>query len=97
MGTGHAGSVFGDNSFYRETWVQDDRGRHVAKRSSDPQRARGVNIRGKFVLSRNLGYKMRGRHIPAAVRHGRARQSSWTGRCGDGSCGYRSRGVSIRG
>ena len=60
-------------------------------------RARGVNIRGKFVLSRNLGYKMRGRHIPAAVRHGKARQSSWTGRCGDGSCGYRSRGVSIRG
>ena len=46
-------------------------------------RAPAVSIWGKFVLSRNLGYKMRGRHVPAAVRHGRARQSSWTGRCGD--------------
>ena len=46
-------------------------------------RARGVSIRGKFVLSRNLGYKMKGRHVPAAVHHGRARQSSWTGRCRD--------------
>ena len=32
-----AGSVFGENSFYRETWVQDDGGRHMAKRSSDPR------------------------------------------------------------
>ena len=26
-------------------------------------RARGVNIPGKFVLSRNPGYKTRGRHV----------------------------------
>ena len=38
MGTGPAGSVFGENSFYRET-REDERGggRHVAKRSSDPR------------------------------------------------------------
>ena len=36
-GTGHAGSVFGENSFYRETWGTRHGGRHVAKRSSDPQ------------------------------------------------------------
>ena len=37
MVTEPAGSVFGKNSFYRETWIQDDGGRHVAKRSSDPR------------------------------------------------------------
>ena len=34
MGTGPAGSVFGENSFYRETWGRD--GRYVSKRSSVP-------------------------------------------------------------
>ena len=36
---------------------------------------------------------------PSAVRHGRARQNSGMGRVGivEGSCGYRARGVSIRG
>ena len=35
----------------------------------------------------------------AAVRHGRAGQTSESGPCGvvEGSCGYRARGVSIRG
>ena len=35
MGTGPAGSVFGENLFYRETG--GTRRRHVAKRSSDPR------------------------------------------------------------
>ena len=34
---------------------------------------------------------------PAAVRHGRTRQSSGTGPSIEGYCGNRSRGVSIRG
>ena len=34
--TGPAGSVFGENSFYRETWGTRRGSRHVAKRSSDP-------------------------------------------------------------
>ena len=37
MGIGPAGSVFGENSFYRAPGVQDEGGRHVAKRSSDPR------------------------------------------------------------
>ena len=37
MGTGPAGSIFGDNSFYRETRGTRRRGRHVAKSSSDPR------------------------------------------------------------
>ena len=39
MGTGHAGSVFGENSFHRETSGTRRRGLHVAKRSSDPRQA----------------------------------------------------------
>ena len=35
MGTGPAGSVFGENSFCRETRGTRRGGRHVAKRSSD--------------------------------------------------------------
>ena len=35
--TGPAGSVFGENSFYRETWGTSQGGRHVAKRSFDPR------------------------------------------------------------
>ena len=37
MGTGHAGSVFGVNSFYRESRGTRLGGRHVTKRSSDPR------------------------------------------------------------
>ena len=37
--TGPAGSVFGENSFYRETWGTRRGVRHVAKRSSDPRAA----------------------------------------------------------
>ena len=37
MGTGPAGSVFGENSFYRETRGTRLGGRHAAKRSSDPR------------------------------------------------------------
>ena len=37
VGTRPAGSVFGENSFYRETRGIRQGGRHVAKRSSDPQ------------------------------------------------------------
>ena len=39
MGTGPAGSVFGENSFYRETRGTRPRGRYVAKHSSDPRAA----------------------------------------------------------
>ena len=37
VGTGPSGSVFGENSFYRETRGTGRGGRHVAKRSSDPR------------------------------------------------------------
>ena len=37
MGTRPVGSVFGENSFNRETRGTRIRGRHVAKRSSDPR------------------------------------------------------------
>ena len=37
MGTGPGGSVFGENSFYRETRGRRRGGRHVVKRSSDPR------------------------------------------------------------
>ena len=37
MGTGPGGSVFGENSFYRETRGTRRGGRHVVKRSSDPR------------------------------------------------------------
>ena len=37
MGTGPAGSVFGENSFHREYRGTKLGGRHVAKRSSDPR------------------------------------------------------------
>ena len=56
MGTGPVGLVFGDVCVIEKLGVQDDGGRHVAKRISYPQ---------------------------AAVRHGRARQRSRTGPCGD--------------
>ena len=52
-------------------------------------RARGVSIRGKFVLSRNLWYEedrhvsKRSSDLPAGVCHGRAKQSSGTGPCLD--------------
>ena len=35
VGTGPAGSVFEENSFYRKTGVKDEGGRHVAKCRSD--------------------------------------------------------------
>ena len=38
MGIGFVGSVFGETSFYRDTWGRkDEEGRHVAKGSSDPR------------------------------------------------------------
>ena len=69
MGTGPAGSVCGDNSFYRETWGTRRVGRHVAKRSvklqlrdlvrvmgiGAPFATRGDGIRGNFVLSSPRG------------------------------------------
>ena len=96
----------GENSFYRETWVQDDGGRHVDKRSSDPRVAypevkvqvrdlvRVVGIAAPLCPtgcrypvfsspSEKMGtidlFKVR----LGAVRHGRARQSYGTGQCGD--------------
>ena len=72
MGTGPAGSVFGEDSFYRETRVQDEGGRHVAKRSSDPQvtypevnvqirdLVRGVGIVAPFAPR---GFSIRGKFV----------------------------------
>ena len=37
MATGSTGSVFRENSFYREAWGTILGGRQVAKRSSDPR------------------------------------------------------------
>ena len=37
VATGPGGSIFGENSFYREPGVQDEGGRHVVKGSSDPR------------------------------------------------------------
>ena len=66
------GSVFGKKSFYRETWVQDDGGHRVAKRSSDPSLAypevkvqlrdlvRVVGIFASFAL---LGVGTRGKFV----------------------------------
>ena len=62
----------------------------------------GAGTRGKFVLSSPRGEMGPGdaRRVPlAAVRHGRARQTSESGPVGivEGSCGNRALGVSIRG
>ena len=69
MGIGPAGSVFEDNSFYRETWGTRREVRHVSKRYVKlqvrdlvrvvgivaPFATRGVAILGKFVLSSTSG------------------------------------------
>ena len=89
-------------------------------------RARGISIRGKFVLLRNPGYKTRGvamwLNVLGENSFYRAPGGKWaqetsagcpkqqyvTGESGkaqerdrvgivEGSCGYRARGVSIRG
>ena len=102
MGTGPTGSVFGENSFYRETRGTRLGGRHVAKRSSDPRVAypevkiqvrdlvRVVGIVVPFTHGDQYSGKIRfivpqciNRHRRAAARHGRARQNSGTGPCGD--------------
>ena len=110
MGTGPEGSVFGENSFYREMWgTRRGGGHHVAKCSSDhrqtlpevklqgrdlvrvvdvvaPFAPLGAGTRGKFVLSSPRGEMGPGDvcRVPlVAVRHGRARQTSETGPCGD--------------
>ena len=62
----------------------------------------GISIRRNVVLSTNLGYKTRRVAIwmsPAAVRHGRVRKLQRRDHVGilNVSCGYRTRGVSIRG
>ena len=72
VSTGPAGSVFGENSFYRETREHDEGGRHVAKRSSDPRVAypevniqvrdlvRVVGIVAPFALR---GFSIRGKFV----------------------------------
>ena len=70
-------------------------------------RACVVSIQGKLILSRNLGYKMRGRHVPKRIsdrpqqRYATEKPGKIHGRDGVGiveaSCGYWARGVSIRG
>ena len=82
MGTGPAGSILGENSFYRaqggkraratcdgctqqryatrEPGKVQERDRVWIVEGSCGYQVLGVSIRGKFVLSRNLGYKTRG-------------------------------------
>ena len=53
MGTGPVGSVFGENSFYRETWGtrRGRGGRYVAKSSSDPRRVYpDVKLQGRDLV-----------------------------------------------
>ena len=95
--------------FIQKPVVQDDCGRHMAKRNSDPRVAYseinrqvrdvvrvvsivapfaplGADTREKFVLSsprEKMGTGDLCRVPPAAVCHGRARQTSGTGPCGD--------------
>ena len=62
----------------------------------------GAGTRGKFVLlssREKMGTGDMCRVPLAAVRHGRARQNQRRDLVGivEGSCGYRARGVSIRG
>ena len=59
MGTWPAGSVFGKKSFYQEICVQDEGGRHVAKRSSDQQRyvtGELVKVQGRDRVGIVVGY-----------------------------------------
>ena len=105
---GPAGQYSGKIRFIEKPGVQDEGGRHVVKRSSDPRVAHpdvkvqvrdlvrvvgivapfapmGASTRGKFVLSSprgEMGTWDLSRVPLAAVRHGRARQSSGTGPCG---------------
>ena len=108
VGTGPAGSVFGEISFYRETRVTRLRGRHVAKRSCDPRVAYSevkfqvrdlVRVVGnvapfaprgsvfgkiRFIEPQgSTGHRRLVPGAPAVVPHGRAKQSSGTGLCGD--------------
>ena len=53
MGTGPAGSVFGENSFYRETWGTRRGGRHMAKRNSYPP-AEGIGLPGVRTMFSNM-------------------------------------------
>ena len=126
MGTGPAGSVFGEIRFSEKHRVQDEGGRHVAKHSSDPRQVYpevklqgrdlvrvvgivapfapvgGGGTQGMFVLSSPRGEMGPGDvcRVPlAAIRHGRARQTSESEPCGD--CRrvlwVPGRGVRIRG
>ena len=124
-GTGPAGSVFGENSFYRETWGTRRGGRHVAKRSSDPRvvypevkvqvrdLVRVVGIVVPFAQGRSVPWKNSFYRVPGSKRAketfaGCPQQRCTTEEAGKvqgrdrvgivkGSCGYRTRGVSIRG
>ena len=106
---GPRGQCSGKIRFIEKRGVQDERGRHVAKSSSDPRKAYpevklqgrelvqvvgfvapfallGTGSRGKFVLSSPRGEMGTGdvcREPLAAVRHGRARQTSEPGPCED--------------
>ena len=54
MGTGSMGSVFGEYSFYRETFrynVQDEGGRYLAEHSSGPRQAYSeIKLQGRDLV-----------------------------------------------
>ena len=72
MGTGPAGSVFRENSFYRETRGTRRWGRYVAKHSSDPRVAYPevnvqvldlVRVVGIVALFAPRGFSVRGKFV----------------------------------
>ena len=113
MGTGPAGSVFGDNTFYRETLGTRRGGRHVAKRNIKLQARDLVRVgvllpplpHGVSVSGENSFYRAQRINGHSA---GCPKLRYATGKPGkvqerdrvvivEGSCGYRARGISIRG
>ena len=66
MGTGPVVSVFGEHSFYQETWGTRWGGRHVAKCSSDPRLA-VVKLQGRDLV-RIVGFITRFALLEAGTR-----------------------------
>ena len=118
MGTGPAGSVFGEIRFTEKCKVQDERGRHIAKSRSDPRKAypevklQGrdlVQVVGIVVPFAPLGAGTRGHFVLSSPRREWAQEQRYATRepgklqsrdrvrFVEWSCGYRARGVIIRG
>ena len=79
----HVGKRSSDPPPPQHRYATGKQGRVGIVEGSCGYRARGVSTQGKFVLSRNLGYNMRGSPRTSSSTPRRAKQNSWTGRCGD--------------